>query len=277
MGESGILWLRVAAGLYSFGLLDAIITVIRRREALFRVALTAFALGAVFQLVAIVEMGMAQGRLPVNDIFETMSFLGWIVTVVFLAIHYRYNAASLSVFIFPLVFVMTLVGALRNPVSPWSNSVVRSTALAVHVVASLLGYAALLFTASASVVYLMQERQLKRKNKPAPNRPSLFRVLPPLGVLDDLISKSLGIGFLFITVGLVLGIIWAFVETGTKWIGNGSVLIAFVTWAVYLALVFFRVSAGWRGRKTAILSIIALTCCLVTWIAHAQLQRRLLP
>ena len=272
MGDSGILWLRVAAGLYSLGLLHAILTVLRRRESLFRVALAAFSLGAVFQLVAIVEMGVTQGRLPVNDIFETMSFLAWVVTVVFLAIHYRYNAASLSVFIFPLVSVMTLVGALRDPVSPWSNPVVRSSALAVHVVASLLGYAALLFTATASVVYLMQERQLKRKNIPA-----IFRALPPLGFLDDMISKSLGVGFLFITVGLVLGIIWAFVETGTKWIGNGSVVIAFVTWAVYLALVFFRVSAGWRGRKTALLSIIALICCLVTWIAHAQLQRRLLP
>jgi len=271
MGDSGILWLRVAAGLYSFGLLDAIITVLRRREAIFRVAIVAFALGAVFQLVSLVEMGLAQGRLPVNDIFETMAFLAWIVTVVFLAIHYRYKAASLSVFIFPLVFVMTLVGALRNPVSPWSNSVVRSTSLAVHVVASLMGYAALLFTAAASVVYLMQERQLKRKNIPA-----VFRVLPPLGVLDDLISKSLGLGFLFVTIGLVIGSIWAFVETGTRWIGNGSVAISFVTWAVYLALVFFRVSAGWRGRKTAILSIIALVCCLVTWIAHSQLQRRLL-
>ena len=52
--------------------------------------------------------------------------------------------------------------------------------------------------------------------------------------------------------------------------------ISFITWAVYLALVFFRVSAGWRGRKTAILSIVALACCMITWLAHAQLQKRLL-
>lgn len=271
MGESSVLWLRVAAGLYSIGLIDAIITVMRRREGLFRIALGAFGLGALFHLVSIVELGLAQHQLPVNDIFETMSFCAWVITVTFLGVYSRYKAGSLSVFIFPLVFVMTLVGALRSPVSPWSNPVMRSTLLAVHVVASLLGYAALLFTAASSVVYLFQERQLKRKQTSG-----FYRVLPPLATLDDLISKSLGVGFAFITMGLVIGSIWAFVDMGTRWIGDSSIAISFVTWAVYLALIFFRVSAGWRGRKTAILSILALACCMVTWLAHAQLQKRLL-
>src|SRR5581483_6023125 len=73
MGESSILWLRVATGLYSLGLLDAIITVLRRREQLFRAALAAFGLGALFQLVSLVEQGLLQHHLPVNDIFETTS------------------------------------------------------------------------------------------------------------------------------------------------------------------------------------------------------------
>ena len=63
---------------------------------------------------------------------------------------------------------------------------------------------------------------------------------------------------------------------GTRWIGDSSIAISFVTWAVYLALVFLRVSAGWRGRKTAILAIVALACCLVTWLTHSRLQERLL-
>ncbi len=271
MNESSVLWLRVAAALYSLGLLDAIVTVLRRSENLFRIALGAFGLGALFHLVSIVELGLNEHQLPVSDIFETMSFCAWIITATFLAIYYRYKAASLSVFIFPLVFVMTLVGALRNPVSAWSNPAIRSTWLTAHVVASLLGYAALLFTAAAAVVYLLQERQLKRKSPS-----SFYRILPPLGTLDDLITKSLGAGFAFITIGIVIGSIWAFVEHGTRWIGDRSIAISFVTWIVYLALVFFRVTAGWRGRKTAILSIVALVCCLVTWVAQAQLQKRLM-
>src|ERR1700735_4790088 len=117
MGESSFLWLRVAAGLYSFCLVDAIITVLRRRESLFRAALAAFGLGAVFQFVSIVEQGLVQHHFPANDFFESMSLCAWVVATLFLAIYWRYKAESLSVFIFPLVFVMTLVAALRSPVA----------------------------------------------------------------------------------------------------------------------------------------------------------------
>lgn len=272
MGESSVLWLRVAAALYSLGLVDAIITVMRRREALFRIALTAFGVGAVFHFVSLAEQTMLQGQFPVNDIFGTMSFCAFAITISFIAIYFRYKAGSLSVFIFPLVFVMTLVGALRNPVSTWTNPFARNSLLVTHVVAALLGYAALLFTAAASVGYLWQEKQLKQRKVLA-----YSRILPPLGTLDQLISNSLGVGFACITAGIVIGSIWAFIEMGTRWIGDGSIAVSFVTWAVYLALVFFRVSAGWRGRKTAVLSIAALACCALTWALHAQLQARLQP
>jgi ABC-type transport system involved in cytochrome c biogenesis permease subunit len=270
MGESSIIWLRVAAALYSLGLLDAILTVLRRQTKLFRIALGAFGLGALFHLVSIAEQWMARGQFPVSDIFETMSFCAWVITAAFLSVSYRYKAASLSVFIFPLVFLMTLTAALRSPASSWSNPALRSTWLVAHVVFTLLGYAALLLTAAAAVVYLIQERQLKRRSVSA-----LYRALPPLGTLDELISRSLGLGFAFITVGIAVASVGASIEYGARWISDGSIVMAFVTWGVYLALVFFRVSAGWRGRKTALLSILALACCVATWVAQAHLGSRL--
>src|ERR1039457_2945138 len=97
MGESSLLWLRVAAGLYSLGLIDAIVTVLRRRESLFRVALAAFGLGGIFHLVSIVEQGLVQHHFPANDFFEVMSLCAWLVTVLFLTIYWRYKAESLSV------------------------------------------------------------------------------------------------------------------------------------------------------------------------------------
>jgi ABC-type transport system involved in cytochrome c biogenesis permease subunit len=271
MAESSLLWLRVAAGLYSIGLLDAIVTVLRRRESLFRVAFAAFGIGALFQLVSIVEQGLVQHHFPANDFFETMSLCAWVVTAAFLAIYWRYKAESLSVFVFPLVFVMTMVAALRNPVARWSSEAVRSTWLIVHIVLAVLGYAALLFTAVAAFAYLMQERQLKKKQVR-----SFYRLLPPLGMLDELISRSLGAGFVFITISIIIGSVWAYIEYGTSWIDNGLITTSFITWGIYLALIFFRVSAGWRGRKAAILAIIALFCSAVTWIAHSQRESRLI-
>jgi ABC-type transport system involved in cytochrome c biogenesis permease subunit len=273
MGESSILWLRVAACLYLVGLIDAIATILRRRESFFRLAAGAFTVGAMFHVVSIVEQGMMIRHFPATDVLESLSFCALIVAVIFLGIRWRYRdeAASLSVFVFPLVFLMTFMAALRSPISTWSSETARGTWLIVHIVAELLGYAALVFTSIGSVLYLIQERQLKRKIVP-----SIYRRLPPLGTLDDLISKSLSAGFLFITIGVIIAIVWAFIEHGTRWIGNSSITLSFVTWGVYLALVFFRVSAGWRGRKAAILSLVALAFCAVTWAAHAGLQSRLL-
>jgi ABC-type uncharacterized transport system permease subunit len=270
MGESSLLWLRVAAGFYSLGLLDAIITILRQRESLFRAALAAFGFGALFQLVSIVEQGLAQGNFPVHDFFQTLSLCSWLVTIAFLVVYWRYKAESLSVFVFPLVFVMTMVASLSNPVSHWSSESMGNTWLIVHIVLALLGYAALIFTAIAAIVYLMQERQLKRKHTR-----SVYGLFPPLGTLDELISRSLGTGFVFITVSIIIGALWAYFEHGTTWIDNSLITTSSITWGIYLALIFFRVSAGWRGRKAAILAIVALCCSAVAWIAHAQLERRL--
>ncbi len=270
MTDTSVLWLRVAAGLYSLGLIDAIFLVTRRREGLFQKAIAAFALGGFFHLISIVEQGILTHHFPADTIFETMSLCAFIVTVLFLFVHWRYRAESLSVFIFPLVFVMTLVAALGTPVGAWSSPVLRNAWLIVHIVSVLLGYATLLFTAVASVLYLFQERELKRKQPRG-----WYHRLPPLGTLDDLISKSLGLGFAFITTGIIVGSVWAFIEFGTHWIGDPRIAISFVTWGIYLALVFFRVSAGWRGRKAAILAIMALCCSVITWVAHSRLPNLL--
>jgi ABC-type transport system involved in cytochrome c biogenesis permease subunit len=178
-------------------------------------------------------------------------------------VYWRYRAASLSVFIFPLVFLISLVASLSTNVTGWPSRALGKAWLYAHIVFILLGYAALLFTAVAAVAYLFQERELKRK-KP---RSFSFR-LPPLGTLDEIVSSSLDLGFLAITVGIIIGSVWACVEMGTRWITDPRIVISFVTWGIYLALIFFRRSAGWRGRKAAILAIMALFGSVITWATH---------
>src|SRR6266513_5452632 len=207
MAEMSVIWLRVAAALYSLGLLHAILTLVRRREHLFRVAFAAFALGSVFHLVSIVEEGIVNNHCPITNFYETLSMCSFLVVVIYLAVHLRYKVESLSVFIFPLVFVMALVSTLGNPVSAWSSPMVRNAWLTLHIVLVLLGFAALLFTAVASVVYIFQERELKTK-KP---RKFYYR-LPPLGTLDELISRSMAVGFVLMTLAVIVASTWAFIE-----------------------------------------------------------------
>ncbi|HTS29744.1 MAG TPA: cytochrome c biogenesis protein CcsA [Bryobacteraceae bacterium] len=261
-----VIWLRVAAALYSIGLLHAILTLVRRREHLFRVALGAFGLGSVFHFVSIVEEGLLNARCPIANIYETLSMCAFLIVVVYLIVHWRYRMESLSVFIFPLVFVMSLVSTLGNPVSAWTNPVVRNTWLTVHIVLVLLGIAALLFTAVASLLYLFQERELKTK-KP---RKFYYR-LPALGTLDDLISKFMAVGFVLMTLGVIAASTWASVELKSDWIGQPKIALSFFSWGIYMALVFLRTTAGWRGRKAAIMTVTVLGLSAATWAAHARL------
>ena len=271
MTDMSVIWLRVAAALYSVGLLHAILTLVRRREHLFRVALGAFIGGSVFHFVSIVEEGIRSNRCPITNIYETLSMCAFLIVVLYLAAHWRYRLSSLSVFIFPLVFVMALVATLGNPVSAWSSLLVRSAWLTVHIVLVLLGIAALLLTAVASLLYLIQERELKAK-KP---RKFYYR-LPPLGTLDDLISSSMGTGFVLMTLGVVAASTWAFIEYSTAWISQPSIAISYFTWGIYLALVFLRTTVGWRGRKAAIMTVAVLGFSAITWFAHSRLGVMLL-
>ena len=266
MGEMSVIWLRVAAALYSVGLLHAILTLVRKKEHLFRIALGAFALGAVFHFVSIIEEGIVNNRCPITNFYETLSMCAFLIVVLYLFVHWRYKLESLSVFIFPLIFVMAMVATMGNPVSAWSSPIVRNTWLTVHIVLVLLGIAALLLTAVASVLYLFQERELKAK-KP---RKFYYR-LPALGTLDDLISKSMALGFVLMTLGVIAGSTWGFIELKTAWISQPKIAISFFTWGIYMALVLLRTTAGWRGRKAAIMTVTVLGFSALTWAAHARL------
>jgi len=266
MQDTSILWLRVAALLYLPGVIQALVSLLRRETRLFGLAFGAFAAGTVLQLVSIVERGIARDRLPLNNFFESMAACAFLVAVAFLIVYWRYQFQSIGVFIYPLVFVMTSIASFEAPVETWSNASVRSAWLAIHVLLILFGYAALVVTALASLFYLIQERQLKSKS---PGK--WFDRLPALGTIDGLITKSMAVGFCFITLGVVAGSSWAYVEWGTRWMGQERIAFSFLTWGLCLVMVFLRASAGWRGRKAAFMALTVLGCSALTWIAHAGL------
>ena len=104
MAEMSVIWLRVAALLYSIGLAHAILTLVRRREHLFKLGLGAFILGSVFHFVSIMEEGIIYNRCPIANFYETLSMCAFLVVVAYLFVHWRYKLESLSVFVFPLEF-----------------------------------------------------------------------------------------------------------------------------------------------------------------------------
>ena len=80
-----------------------------------------------------------------------------------------------------------------------------------------------------------------------------------------------------IKIFLVLGVLlvgqstWAFIDARPGWQTDPKIVISFITWGIYMALVFLRTVAGWRGRKAAIMTVTVSGFAALTWAAHARL------
>ncbi len=271
MHQWSVLLLRVTLVLYSLGLWHALVTVIRRRPQMFNLAFLSIAVGAALHLASIALHGIALGRFPVLTLQQDASVIGFLITAIFLLVYWRYKFESLAVFVFPTVFLLTLVASLGGQ-EPWTGPALGKWWLSVHVVLVFFGFAALFLTFVAGLMYLIQERELKSR------RPRAFYYrLPPLGKIDEMAYQTLAVGFVLFTLGLIAGSFWAFVRWGSNWIVDPTIALAFVTWGIYLGLVFTRLAIGWRGRKAAYFSIVGFCGAALTWIvnsgAHSFLQR----
>jgi ABC-type uncharacterized transport system permease subunit len=267
MYEMSAIWLRVAVVLYSVGLLHSIMAVLGRRLQVFRPALVTFGVGVVLHMVSLVESTVWMRSAPLHNSYESASSCALLIALLFLVVYWRYKIETLSVFLFPLVFILTLVGSLGTPVGTWTNPTLRDALLMVHVALVLTGYAALLVTATSSIIYLLQERHLKTKDPGV-----LTDRLPPLGTMDELISSSMAIAFVLITLAVIVASIWASVESGARWIREPKIVISLLTWGLYLAMTYLRVTVGWRGRKAAYMSVVVVGCSALTWAAHMGLR-----
>ena len=272
MIESSTFWLRVAAFLYAVGLLHTLLTVVRHGQSAFGLAMGAFRIAVVLHGVAIVDLAMAMGRIPVDSVYHTLSLCAFLIAAVFVVLERSYRFTGASVGVFPLVFAMTLGAAMEQGVTVPSDERLRSAWLVVHIVLVLAGFAALLFTAVAAFAYLVQEKRLKSKQPSA-----LLERLPPLATLDALLTKALGLAFAFLTLGLVFGVMWGFIYAEPGWIGKPAIAISLLTWGLLLVMMLLRASAGWRGRKAAVMALVVLSCSALTWVMQAGFGASLVP
>jgi cytochrome c-type biogenesis protein CcsB len=111
------------------------------------------------------------------------------------------------------------------------------------------------------IMYLIQERQLKRKNPGA-----FYRRLPNLDVLDELDYKAIALGFPLLTLAIVTGSIWANSAWGYYWGWEPKEIWSLITWLIYAAYLHARLVGGWRGRKAAYLAVIGFAIVIFTFL-----------
>jgi len=126
-------------------------------------------------------------------------------------------------FCVPLVFVMTLVAALSNPVSRWfKRGGPKHVADGAYRVAALLGTRRSLSPPSA-VAYLMRNASLSAKTG------SFYRLFSTARHADELISRSSRGGSSSFTASIIIIVIWAHISYGTSWIDNSLISTSFIT------------------------------------------------
>ena len=132
-------------------------------------------------------------------------------------------------------------------------------ARALHVPVLCASYAIFTAAFAVGIVYLWQERQMKSKR---PNE--LTYRLPSLEQLDTLIFKLISVAVPALTLGIFLGSLWARRAWGRFWGWDPKETAALITWLVYVAYLLIRLIGGWRGRKTAYLSLAGFAFVLIT-------------
>ncbi len=257
-----LLWLRFALGCYFIGLVYAFVALSRTSDLFARIALHAASLGMVFHFVSLVEVFLS-GQFVWASVHNGESLLAFISMTFFMVIYAIYKTTSPGVVVFPVVFFLTFVAAVDQQPVLLTALVQRRGWLIAHIILIFTGYAALVLSFGASLLYLLQERRLKAK-KPS----SLTSFLPPLEVIDQIGYRSLLLGFPFMTLGLLTGSVVALTTYGRVNFLDPKILLSVLMWAVYMIMVFTRWNSGWRGRRAAILASFAFVAALAAWAAN---------
>ncbi len=176
----------------------------------------------------------------------------WLLCGAYLLLLKRYGLEALGSFITAIATLMSVIALLSADGSSelakgsWANQLLR-----VHIGLAFVGVTAFAFSSAVSAVYLLEARMLKS----SPTE-TLRRKLPPLTLLDGLALKGVIIGFPIYTIALLLGSVHA-VSGGIDTLQLNYFLAVF-SWVVYGVVLQARLTAGWRGRRAALLTIVGL-------------------
>ena len=216
--------------------------------------------GFALHTATIIARYAVAGHLPITSLHEASSFFAWCIVLIFFFLEYRYRVDLLGPFTMPVVFVLMLSSSILpreiKPLSP----VLQSYWLGIHTFLAFLGDAAFATAFGVGIMYLIQEHHLKTKRLGG-----LFQRLPNLQILDEINYKLITLGFPLLTLAIITGALWAESAWGSYWRWDPKEVWSLITWFIYALVLHARLTAGWRGRKAAMLSIVGFISVIFTF------------
>lgn len=214
------------------------------------VARSVLLISGVLQTLYIGSRYLLAGYTPITSQHEAVVFFAWAATWAYLSFRWRYTVKNFGTFVAFFIMLLLVAAALASreilPLKP----VLQSWWLPVHAGISLFAYAFFALAFCGGLMYLLQERELKRKRFGY-----FFERLPSLDALDQLNSHCITTGFVCLTLGIVTGSLWTRQAWGMYWQWHPKEIWSMINWFVYLVQIHQRFTAGWRGKRAAVMAI----------------------
>jgi cytochrome c-type biogenesis protein CcsB len=240
----------IAAFCYIFGLLA-------RKEALFNCALSFVVVGFCGNLGAVALRWVAGGVPPFIAISESLASGVLIAVLVFLVSQFAArNLESAGVLVMPVCFVLlgwagTLMKGIGNTMPP----ALQSTWLWTHIFAAATGFSCVLLAAALGFLFLLKETQSE----------VVYERLPSLKVLDELSYRFVSGGFVFLGLMMVSGAFWSNQVKGNYWGWDPVEVWSLISWLVYGIYLHLRITMGWRNRRLAFYSLVAVLIMILSY------------
>jgi len=248
---------------YLIAAIHSILAFVNKRRSLQRVAEWSMAIGFVLHTATLMDDWVVDGHYPLFGQREALSFLAWALVAGYAIVLYRYQAQAVGAFAMPLICILTTIALLINPDPNVSAAEFSTTWLfPIHTTMLVFAYAAFFIVFMASVMYLVQERELKLKTFSA-----FFHRLPSLSTVNEIATHAAAIGLTLLTLGLVSGVFWNWSLQRQLWRNDPKEIFAVLTWLLYFFLAIYRSTANWRGRRAAWLGVIGFVLVLCTFLA----------
>ena len=202
-------------------------------------------------------IGADVGHIPVSNLYEVFILFSMITAMFYLYYEQHYATRQLGAFVLPVIaaavvfllwYTVSRDAADIQPLVP----ALQSWWLKIHVPANFIGYGTFALAAMVGSAYLIKSHGYLQDR------------LPSLEVLDDVMYKSISVGFAFFTVATILGALWAAEAWGGYWSWDPKETWALIVWLNYAAWLHMRLMTGLRGRVAAWWALIGL---LVTTFA----------
>jgi len=198
---------------------------------------------------------LEDGHIPLTNLYESLIVFSLLLTLTYLIFRWKTKYAFLGAFMMPLPLLALAYASLMPDVERSIRPLIpalQSNWLTIHVLTCFFSYAAFAFSFVVAILYLWRKNREKS-------------ILPPEKTLDELIYRGILVGMPLLTIGIITGSAWAHYAWGSYWSWDPKETWSLVTWIVYALFLHARLMAGWRGRRTAVLSIIGFLAVLFTF------------